>query len=135
MILTKFQVNSPFGSGEEVKKRFSRWPPWQPSWISNRTNFSFFFFFFFIYQSPLCFLPSSSQLAFRFRRRSNKQIFKMATMVAILDFQSENFLAIFNLQITPKLPSQVGVNWPFSSEKEVNKANILIKIQNDYINK
>ena len=31
----------------------------------------------------------SSQLAFWFRRRSKKQIFKMATMAAILDFLSE----------------------------------------------
>ena len=30
----------------------------------------------------------SSQLAFGFRRRSEKKSFKMATMVAILDFQS-----------------------------------------------
>ena len=28
MILTKFQVNWPFGSGEEVKKKFSRWLPY-----------------------------------------------------------------------------------------------------------
>ena len=35
MILTKFQVNWPFGSGEEVKDRFSRWPTWPPPWISN----------------------------------------------------------------------------------------------------
>ena len=27
MLPTKFQVNWPFGSGEEMKKRFSRWPP------------------------------------------------------------------------------------------------------------
>ena len=28
---TKFQVNWPFGSGEEVKISFSRCPPWRPS--------------------------------------------------------------------------------------------------------
>ena len=26
MFLTKFRINWPFGSGEEVKNRFSRWP-------------------------------------------------------------------------------------------------------------
>ena len=31
----KFQVNRPFGSGEEAKNIFSRWQPWQPSWISD----------------------------------------------------------------------------------------------------
>ena len=41
MILTKFQVNWPLNSGE-AKNRFSRWPPSQPSWISDRNNFSYF---------------------------------------------------------------------------------------------
>ena len=40
MILTKFQVNWPFGSGEEAKNRFSRWP-WRQSWISDRNDFSY----------------------------------------------------------------------------------------------
>ena len=39
MIPTKFQVNWPFGSGEEAKNRFSRW---LPSWISDRNDFSYF---------------------------------------------------------------------------------------------
>ena len=42
MLPSKFGVNWPFGSGEEAKTRFSRWPPWQPSWISNRHDFSYF---------------------------------------------------------------------------------------------
>ena len=42
MLLTKFQVNWPFGSGEEAKNRFSRWPPRQPSWISIRNDLSYF---------------------------------------------------------------------------------------------
>ena len=33
MLPTKFRVNWPFSSGEEVKNRFSRWLPWRPSWI------------------------------------------------------------------------------------------------------
>ena len=39
MIPSKFGVNWPFGSGEEAKNRFSRW---QPSWISDRHDFSYF---------------------------------------------------------------------------------------------
>ena len=42
MLPSKFEVNWPFGSGEEAKNRFSRWPPWRPSWISDRHNFSYF---------------------------------------------------------------------------------------------
>ena len=39
---TKFKVNKPFDSGEEAKSRFSRWPPWQTSWISDQKDFSYF---------------------------------------------------------------------------------------------
>ena len=42
MLPTMFGVNWPFGSGKEVKNRFSRWLPWRPSWISNRHDFSYF---------------------------------------------------------------------------------------------
>ena len=42
MFPTKFRINWPFGSGVEEKNRFSRWPPWQPSWISERNDFSYF---------------------------------------------------------------------------------------------
>ena len=42
MLPSKFGVNWPFGSGEEEKKRFSRWLPWRPSWISDRHDFSYF---------------------------------------------------------------------------------------------
>ena len=31
MLPTKFRVNWPFGSGEEAKNGFSRWPPWSTS--------------------------------------------------------------------------------------------------------
>ena len=39
---SKFGVNWPFGSGEEAKNRFSKWLPWQPSWISDWHDFSYF---------------------------------------------------------------------------------------------
>ena len=42
MLPTKFRVNWPFGSREEAKNRFSRWLPWQPSWISDWHDFSHF---------------------------------------------------------------------------------------------
>ena len=66
-ILNKFQVNWPFGSGEEAKNRFSRWSHGGHLGFPIGTILAFL-----IYQLPLCFLQSSSQLAFRFRRRSNK---------------------------------------------------------------
>ena len=46
MLSTKFQVNRPFGSGEEAKNIFSRWPPWwRPSLISDLNDFSYFFYY------------------------------------------------------------------------------------------
>ena len=44
MLPSKIHVNLPFGSKEEANNLFSRWPPWQPSWLSDRKNFSFFFY-------------------------------------------------------------------------------------------
>ena len=65
---TKFQVQEPFGSGEEAKNRFSRWPSLPPSWISDRTEFSYFWSI----SHPDASYLISSQLSFRFRRRSEK---------------------------------------------------------------
>ena len=42
MLPTKIQVNWPFGSGEEVKNRFSRWQPWWPSWLPIRKSLAIF---------------------------------------------------------------------------------------------
>ena len=36
MLPSKFQVNRPFGSGEEAQKRFLRWPPWPPSSVQEK---------------------------------------------------------------------------------------------------
>ena len=84
MLPTKFQVDWPFGSGEEAKNTFSRWWSWWPSWILFRKIWTIFYL-----ESSNAFYQASSQLAFLLRRRSEKFIFKKA---AILDFQSERFL-------------------------------------------
>ena len=84
MLPTKFQVNWPFGSGEEAKNRFSRW--W-PSWIPDRSDFSLFLSTRGP-REPFIAHLITSHLAFQFKRRSSILIFKM---VAILDFQSEQF--------------------------------------------
>ena len=59
----------------------------------------------------------SSQLAFRFRRRRAKQIFKMEAMAAIL-VPVETFLATVDLQVAPILPTTFRVSWPFGSGEE-----------------
>ena len=70
-ISTQVQVNWPFGSGEKVKNRFSRW---LPSWISDQKDFIYFFFFWSTKSQPACCFLSSFEwlLAFWFRRRREK---------------------------------------------------------------
>ena len=46
----------------------------------------------------------SNQLALWFRKTSEKMSFKMAAMVAILDFRSKQFKLFLDLQVTPMLP-------------------------------
>ena len=87
MLPTNFGVNLPFGSGVEAKNRFSRWLPWRPSCISDRHDFSYFL----STSNPDASYQLWSQLVFRFNRRSEKQIFKMVAMAAILDFRSARY--------------------------------------------
>ena len=76
MITTKFQINWPFDSGEA-----------KISWISDLDNFSYFWSII----HPDASYQVSSQLVFRFMERCQNLIFKMTTIVAILDFQLEQF--------------------------------------------
>ena len=85
MLPTKFQVNWHFSSGEEAKKRFLRWPPWQPSWISGWNDLAIFD----LQVTPM--LPSKFQVNWPFDsgEKVKKYIFKMAAIAAILDFNPE----------------------------------------------
>ena len=95
----------------EAKRRFSRW---RPSWISNRHDFSYFL----STSHPDASYNVWSQLAFRFRRRSEKIDFQDGFHGGHLGFPIGTILAIFDLQVTPMLPSKFGVNWPFGSGEE-----------------
>ena len=98
-----------------MKNRFSRWPPWRPSWISNRNDFSHFW----TLSHPDASYQVSSQLAFRFRRRSEKKDFQDGHHSGHLGFPISRILAIFDLQVTLIFPTKFGVNWPFSAGNEV----------------
>ena len=81
----KFQDNNwPYSSGGIFQNKFSRWPPWWPPWILDHNNFSCFWFT----SHPDTFYL----LAFWYRRKNSKSIFKMVTMVTILDFWSDLLL-------------------------------------------
>ena len=92
MLLTKFQVNWPFGSGEEANNRFSRW---RPSWISDLNNFICFW----STSDPDASYQISSQLAFWFRRRCEKY-FQDGGPGSRLAFPLGTILAIVDLQVT-----------------------------------
>ena len=104
MLPTMFQVNWPFGSGEEVKNRFSRWPTWWPSWISDPNDFRYFR----STSHPNASYRVSSQFAFRFRRRRERD-FQDGHH---LGFPIGMILVIFDLQVTQMLPTKFWVNWP-----------------------
>ena len=84
---TKFRVICSFRLGEEVKKTFSRRRVWWPSWNSTCNGFSYFWS---TSQTDTSY-QVSSQMTFRVRKRSSKEIFKMATVASTLDFGQEWF--------------------------------------------
>ena len=119
LLPSRFGVNWPFGSGEEAKNRFSRWLPWRPSWISDRNDLSYFWSI----SHPNASYRVWSQLAFGFRRRSEKD-FQDGCNGGHLGFPIGTILAIFDLQVTPMLPSKFGVIWPFGSGEAKNRFSI-----------
>ena len=106
MLSTKFQVNWSFGSGEEAKSRFSRWPPWWPSWISDRNDFSYFW----SKSHPDASYQVLSQLAFLFKRRGDR--FSRWRPSWISD---QNTFRYF--WSTSHLDASYQVNWPTGEEE------------------
>ena len=114
MLPSKFGVNWPYGSGKEAKNRFSRWLPWRRSWISNRHDFSLFL----IYKSPRCFLATLEAIGLSVQEKKRKIDFQDGGHGSHLGFPIGTILPIYDLQVTPMLPSKFGVNWPFGSGEE-----------------
>ena len=112
MFPSKFGINWPFGSGEEAKNRFSRW--WL-SWIFDQTDFSYFF----IYKSPRCFLPSIESVRLLVQEKKRKIDFLDGSHGGHLGFPIGTILAIFDLQVIPKLPTKFRVNWLLGLGEEV----------------
>ena len=83
----KFPLNLTYGLGGDVVWRISRWPPWQPSWISEQNHFS--------NSESLCHCDASHQVLvqsdLQFGRRCCLNNFKMVIMAAILDIGTERF--------------------------------------------
>ena len=83
----KFRVNWSFGSGEEAK-RFSWWPTWRPSWISDQNDFSYFWSTGHSYASYQVSWPFGS-------REEEKNRFSRW-----LPFSIRKLLATYDLQVT-----------------------------------
>ena len=113
MLPTKFRNNWPFSSGEEAKNRFSRWQPCPASWISDQSNFSYFW----PTSHPAASYQVSSQLAFRFRRRSKKRFSSWPPWGPSWISDQHDF-SCFDLQVIPMLPTKFEVNWLFGSGEE-----------------
>ena len=73
---------------------------------------------FFIYKSPRCFLSTFETIGLSVQEKKRKIDFQDGCHGGHLGFPIGMILAIFDLQVTPMLPSKFGVNWPFGSGKE-----------------
>ena len=76
------------------------------------------FLLFLIYKSPRCFLASLEAIVLSVQEKKRKIDFQDGGHGGHLGFPIGTILAIFDLQVTPMLPSKFGVNWPFGSEEE-----------------
>ena len=114
MLPTKFKINKPFDSGEEAKIRFSGWPPWQTSWISDQKDFSYIW----PISQPDASYQVSGPLAFSVKEKKRKINFQDGRQGSHLGGQIRTILAIFDLQVIPMLPAKFRVNWLYSSEEE-----------------
>ena len=109
MLPTKFQVNWPFGSAEEAKNRFSRWPPCHLGF-----QIGTILAIFDLQVTPMlpeCF--ESNGLLVQEKKR--KTDFQDCHHGCHLGFLIEMILAVFDLKVTPMLPTKFQISWPFGS--------------------
>ena len=76
------------------------------------------FWLFLIYKSPRCFLASLESTGLSVQEKKRKLDFQDGRHGGQLGFPIGTILAIFDLKVTPMLPSKFGVNWPFGSGEE-----------------
>ena len=110
---TSIGINWPFSSGEEAKIRFSRWPSWRPSWISDWNNFSYFWS---TSPHPLCFLPSFKSIGLLAQEKKRKKIFKMATMAPSW-ISNRNYFSYFWSTSHPNASYQVLIGFPLGCRR------------------
>ena len=67
---------------------------------------------FLIYRSPRCFLASFESNGLSVQEKKRKIDFQDGGHGGHLGFPIRMILAIFDLQVTPMLPTKYQVNWP-----------------------
>ena len=110
MLPTKFRVNRPLGSGKEAKNRFSRWLSWRPFWISYQNNFSYFL----STNNP----DASFELIGLLVQEKGKIVFQDCHHGSHLGFLIGTIGAIFDLQVTPMLPTKCLLAFWFRKRRE-----------------
>ena len=95
MLPIKFWLNPTNGLGENVVWRISRWPPWRPSWISERNNFS--------NSESLCHFDASHQVAAQSNLRFGR-ICRLKKFKIILDIGTEQFKQFWIPMLPQYLP-------------------------------
>ena len=74
-------------------------------------------------KSPGCFLASLQSICLSVQEKKRKIDFQDGCHGGHLGFPIGTILAIFDLQVTPMLPSKFGVNRPFSSGEAKNRSS------------
>ena len=107
---TKFQLNLTYRSGADVVSGFSRWPPWWPSWILERNEFS-------NSKSP-SHPPSLGSIRLTVQEQMCSEDFQDGHRggVAILAIGTGMTLAILNLYVAPMPLIKFQLNQPYCLE-------------------
>ena len=102
MLPTEFQVNWPFGSGEEAKNRFSSWTPFPIETILATFD---------LQVTPM--LPTEFQVSWPFGSGEEAKIdFQDDRHCGHLGLLIGPILAMFDLKVAPMLPTKFRVSWP-----------------------
>ena len=100
----KFGLNPYYGLGGDVVWRISRWPPWQPPWMSEWNEFS---------SSESPYLPNASDQVSAlsdFREQISFQDFQAGHHGGHMWYWNGTNLAILNIHATQMPPTKCGLN-------------------------
>ena len=107
----KFWLNQTCSLGGDDIWRISRWPPWQPSWISERNNFST--------SESQCLPPSFGLIWLIFWGQMSFEDFQDGQHGSQLGYQNIMILAVLNLHVIPMPPIKFQLKLNYSLGRDV----------------